>query len=516
MGDGVNSAEFAGWRSPWVSAKLHIGMDDQHPFTSALELLERRNLALGSLLTAERRVAYLGILLVLLRFRNNHELEPLHDDVQAALGGTPEAAAFNQDIRQLLEWGLVTERIEKERLRGYRDVRRRKYRYTIGNDAVSFLLWLESRRQDDLHPEDADTRDLLADLIACLRETSRLINKLALASIDYEEARAIFHRLARMSAITENVAQSLGDFNIRLLVFAGGSYDIQRARQLIGELDRFLDRFLRRIHSLRGEIRPEIDKLRQPRLAARWEACTRIMQEEAAATQSLLRTRIPDPATTLATLAAFYGPSGQLEQLTSRVNRSALLVWQKLHTHLRELERRSHRLEDVRLRLAELAALPPDAVPRAWMHTVFQPAQMRGDLHEWTEHVKATPPQPVWHKHRVRGETHVWLEDQPPEDSESPTISIEERRLEQLADWMRRHGVAPEGEHSARLSAAAVGEFDDFTRIMEVMRSGLLGHGRRLARIGLSAEPLAETAVVATEHATLDFHDLAIHPAGFR
>ena len=360
-------------------------------------------------------------------------------------------------------------------------MRRRKYRYTTGNDAVSFLLWLESRRQDDLHPEDADTRDLLADLIACLRETSRLINKLALASIDYEEARAIFHRLARMSAITENVAQSLGDFNIRLLVFAGGSYDIQRARQLIGELDRFLDRFLRRIHSLRGEIRPEIDKLRQPRLAARWEACTRIMQEEAAATQSLLRTRIPDPATTLATLAAFYGPSGQLEQLTSRVNRSALLVWQKLHTHLRELERRSHRLEDVRLRLAELAALPPDAVPRAWMHTVFQPAQMRGDLHEWTEHVKATPPQPVWHKHRVRGETHVWLEDQPPEDSESPTISIEERRLEQLADWMRRHGVAPEGEHSARLSAAAVGEFDDFTRIMEVMRSGLLGHGRCLA-----------------------------------
>ncbi|NLA37446.1 MAG: hypothetical protein GX868_17410, partial [Actinobacteria bacterium] len=65
-------------------------------------------------------------------------------------------------------------------------MRRRKYRYTIGNDAVSFLLWLESRRQDDLHPEDADTRDLLADLIACLRETSRLINKLALASIDYE------------------------------------------------------------------------------------------------------------------------------------------------------------------------------------------------------------------------------------------------------------------------------------------------------------------------------------------
>ena len=491
------------------------GMDEPHPLPSARDLLERRNRALGSLLTAERAAAYLAILLVLLRFRNHHELEPLHDDVQAALGDTPEAAAFNQDIRQLLDWELVAQRIEKERLRGYRDVRRRKFRYRIADDAVSFLLWLESRRQDDLHPEDADTRDLLADLVASLRETARLINKLSLATIDYEEARAIFHRLARMSAATESVAQSLGDFNIRLLAFAAGSYDIPRARRLIGELDRFLERFLRRIQSLRGDIRPEIDKLRQPRLAARWEACTRIMRDEAAATQSLLRARIPEPTPTLATLAAFYGPSGQLEQLTSRVNRSALLVWQKLHAHLRELERRSHRLEDVRLRLGELAALPSDTVPRTWMRTVFQPAHMIGDLHEWTEHLKAAPPQPVWSKHRVRGDTHVWMEPRAPE-GERPAVSIEERRLEQLADWMRRHGVAPDGGQTARLSTAAIAAFDDFTRIMEVMRSGLLGDGRPLARIGLAAEPLDDTAVVATDHATLDFPDLAIHSVDTR
>ncbi|MDX9861968.1 MAG: hypothetical protein RBS99_13740 [Rhodospirillales bacterium] len=487
-------------------------MDEPPPFPSAIDLLERRNRAIGSLLTAERAAAYLAILLILLRFRNNHELEPLHDDVQAALGDAADAAAFNQDIRQLLDWELVTQRIEKERLRGYRDVRRRKFRYRIADDAVSFLLWLESRRQDDLHPEDADTRDLLADLVASLRETARLINKLSPAAIDYEEARAIFHRLARMSAATESVTKSLGDFNIRLLAFAAGSYDIPRARQLIGELDRFLERFLRRIHTLRGEIRPEIDKLRQPRIAARWDACARIMRDEAAATRSLLRARIPEPLPTLAALAAFYGPSGQLEQLTSRVNRSALLVWQKLHAHLRELERRSHRLEDVRLRVRELAALPSAAVPRAWMRAVFQPAHMIGDLHEWTGHLKATPPQPVWSKHRVRGETHVWMEPRAPE-GERPVVSIEERRLERLADWMRRHGVAPDGGQAARLSSASIGAFDDFARLLEIMRSGLLGNGRRLARIGLAAEPLDDTAVVATDDASLEFPDLAIHPA---
>ena len=35
---------------------------------------------------------------------------------------------FKGDIRQLKEWELVTERIEKERLRGYRDNKRKKFR----------------------------------------------------------------------------------------------------------------------------------------------------------------------------------------------------------------------------------------------------------------------------------------------------------------------------------------------------------------------------------------------------
>jgi hypothetical protein len=187
---------------------------------TAASLLEKRNKAVGWLLTSERAAAYVGILLVLLRFRENHEPEPLHEDVLAALTGegAGDAALFNQDIRQLLDWGLVSQRIEKERLRGYRDTRRRKFRYRMEEDAAAFLLWLESRRQDDLHPEDDDTRDFLADMMAGLRETARLINTLTVHAAGYEEARAVFHRLARMDAATENVAKSLGAFNIRLQI----------------------------------------------------------------------------------------------------------------------------------------------------------------------------------------------------------------------------------------------------------------------------------------------------------
>ena len=156
---------------------------------SALDLLKNRNRALGWLLTSERAVSYVEILLCLLKFRDNHELEPLHDDVLAALGGdnsqaVERQAEFNQDVRQLLDWNLMTQRIEKERLRGYRDTRRRKFRYRISDDAVLFLLWLESRYQDDLQPVDSDTRDLLSDIVSSLREMSRMINKTSADSIE--------------------------------------------------------------------------------------------------------------------------------------------------------------------------------------------------------------------------------------------------------------------------------------------------------------------------------------------
>ncbi len=481
---------------------------------SALDLLRNRNRSLGWLLTSERAVSYVEILLCLLKFRDNHELEPLHEDVLVALCGETTQTAerqieFNQDMRQLLDWNLVAQRIEKERLRGYRDTRRRKFRYRISDDAVLFLLWLESRYRDDLQPVDADTRDLLSDIVSSLREASRIINKITAESIEYEEARALFHRLGKTSSTTDEVAKSLGDFNIRLLSFVGGIYDIPRGRTLIAELNRFLEKFIRRIHTLRNEIVPEIEKLRLVRLASRWEACSRLLHEEVSATPSIMRSRFLSPSQTLANLAEFYQRDGQLERLTSRVNQSAMLVWQKLHSHLRELERRSHRLEDVRCRIQDLSKLPPRAVPHNWLQNVLQQGQMTGDMHEWTDSFKATPPQPLWSKHQVQRHSHVWMEPRALAD-DVPIQSLEEQRLEHLSRWMREHNLLPDDNSTASLSSGHYADFHDFIRIMDVIRSGLLGGGRRLTKIGVRAEITDRPAVFQTDESELSFSDITL------
>ena len=478
-------------------------------------LLENRNKDVGNLLLSDRAVAYVTILAALLAFRRGHELEPLHDDLYAAvraeLDGDPAYLpdAFNQDIGQLLKWKLITDRLEKERLRGYKDTRRRKFRYSLTDESAAFLLWLEARRRDDLDPNDTDTRDLLSELIGTLRETVRLFNKTGAEALDYETARGVFYRLARMSDLTDRVSRTLGDFNVRLLGFASSRYDAPTARLILAELDRFLKQFLNRIHTLRTEISPEISKLRQARLSARWQACLERMEEESHATAHLMRTRLPHPERTLADLAAFYAAEGTLEQFCARVNTAALQVWRKLYTHLRELERRSHRLEDLRARVAEIAKLPADAVPSAYLLRLLAPARMIGDMHFWDENEKALPPQPRWDRYRLREEAVQWL-DAKPRAAGRPPQSLEEARLHALEDWMKLRGLTPSAEVLRRVSQGDFASFEDFPRLIELARSGLLGRGARLAKLGLALDPTADEVRIEADRHALAFHDLIV------
>lgn len=488
------------------------------PASDASELLLNRNKEIGNLLLSERAVAYVTILSALLAFRREHELEPLHDDLYASVrtgldSGTYTHDAFNQDIRQLLLWNLITDRLEKERLRGYKDTRRRKFRYRLTDESTAFLLWLEARRRDDLEPSDADTRDLLSELISTLRETVRLFNKTGLESLDYETARGIFYRLSRMSALTDSVSQALGDFNVRLLGFASSRYDAPTARIILGELERFLKQFLNRIHTLRTEISPEISKLRQARFAVRWQACLACMEEESRATSHLMRTRLPHPERTLASLAAFYAAEGTLEGLCARVNTAALQVWRKLYTHLRELERRSHRLEDLSARVAEMARLPADAVPADYLRSLLAPARMIGDMHFWDENEKALPPQPRWDRHRLREDAVLWLEEKTRADG-APTQSLEEARLLALETWMNRRGLAPAPDAARRVSQGDFSAYEDFPRLIELSRSGLLGRGTRLAKLGLDITPTDDPVCVEADRNALAFNDLLVRATG--
>lgn len=485
---------------------------------ASVDLLDNRCRQLGHLLLADRAVFYVQILHHMLLFRRQHELEPLHEDLFEAV--CPSWAAvdmeaytpdiFAQDIRQLQLWELITCRIERERLRGYRDVRRRKFRYRLADESAAFLLWLEDRRRDDLQPDEPDTRDVLEELVSTLRETARLVNRPGSAT-DLDAARAVMYRLSRMSALTYDTSRSLGELNVRLLGFVLSRYDIEAARTIVNELDHFLKRFLSRIHALRQEIVPAITKLRQPRYHARWQAFVTQMEAERRATSHLLRAASQQkPDSELETLSRFYAEDGTLEKLCRRVNASALQVWRKLYAHLRELERRSHRLEDLQMRVSEMAQQSPDDTRAAvFIQALLAPAHMIGDMHFWSETEKADPPEPRWEKHRVRVQASDYLETKKAADGQ-PVRSLDDERLRRLRDWIHHAGLAPQAAQPVRASTGNFAGHTDFASLVELARQGLLGKGVRLRKIGYTLTPTATPVEVRADEQALAFHELLV------
>ncbi len=118
----------------------------------------------------------------MLLFRREHELEPLHEDLYRAVRSAQESITgepylnehYTSDINNLYDWKLITVRLEKERIRGYKDTRRTKYRYGLTNETIRFLVWLEERLLDDIEEHISDARDLLEEVAGTIKETGEI------------------------------------------------------------------------------------------------------------------------------------------------------------------------------------------------------------------------------------------------------------------------------------------------------------------------------------------------------
>ena len=487
---------------------------------AAADLLLRRNRNLGNILLAERAVFYVNILYRLLMFRRDYELEPLYEDIFLAVRPAQQAGEetaeydhdhFRADLAQLTEWGLVTCRIEVERLRGYRDTRRRKFRYRLTRECLHFLEWLEEAAQTENERTEQDARDVLEEISVSLGELTRLLARMNAERTEVDDCRRILYRLDRLNALTTEVTMRLGDFNALLLSFVSHQYTIQEAHHVLSGLEDFVEHFLRHIHELRGLILDKIEPLRRDNAAAKISLAIVRLEEERQRSPHLLRRtgEFRRPELIPEKLWTFFREDGKIDGLTRRIHDSSIKVWRKLHAHLRELERRNTRIEDIRQRLVELAALPEDAPPLAFMRELLAPAVYVADPNYWDDYEKADPPRPRRRTRVEREPPNAPL--RPKSRGSGPVISLEQARLERLSAWVADvlgRITEPEGR---RLSQGDFTKAEDFQRIMELSKAGLLGNGRRLRRVGYGMTPdPARPARVELDEQALAFAELHV------
>jgi len=88
---------------------------------------------------------------------------------------------------------------------------------------------------------------------------------------------------------------------------------------------------------------------------------------------------------------------------------------------------------------------------------------------------------------------------------------MDEERLNALKSWISLRGLLPPSTGELRLvSQGHFTSFNDFPRLIELARSGLLGKGARLAKAGLSLSPTDSPVRVEAELNALAFDDLSL------
>ena len=492
---------------------------------SGAELVRRINKDLGSLLASERSVFYVQVILRMLYFRREHEVEPLNDEIYFAVKSAQEVYSeceysleiFNRDIQQLLEWGIISRRIEKERLRGYRDISRQKFRYNLNDGTVSFLIWLEDHLHNDIEDNTVDTRNFLVDLTGRLKETvrglKRLDEKPYLDEVKKQQnATSIIYNINTLDELTFKISTQLGELNARLLGFLFRNYKLEDAKNAVTELEFYTSSYLKKVDKLRREIVEQIrcviedeNSLKVLRLCSELalEYYTKLpfMSNKKILRQSAIKV--------FESLDNFYKASGKLDILCGRINDTAMKVWDKLSAYLRELERKNTRLEDLKARMKEMAQLNEESTLDNFFFDLLASAQMPTDTNYWKEgFVKADPQIPRLIKDKNIKEPRHFFKIRKKGES-APVQSLEQFKLEKLKQWIHTKHLLTEDSDNL-ISSWEFNAFDDFLKIVELAGSGILNKGKKLDKINLKIEVQKETVEVELQRAKLQFKNMIL------
>jgi hypothetical protein len=468
--------------------------------------------------SAERAGHYINILYALLLLRRGHELEPRHEDLYARVlgpqrlaGGSYEPESFAHDLEQLIDWAAVARITEPQRLRGYKDNRRVQYRYRITDDAVALLEWLEARLAARLEGRVRDSRDRLADVIGLLKEEKRVLDAWRKGQADADTARRACYLLEAVDDAIGDISAELLEFRAAMARFAQESYDIDSLRAILGWLERYVQVYIGRVHELRLEIRDRLAVLRARRYAAALAECRAACERELAATPRQLRAGgAPRPAAELIAAAElFFRTGGRLEELSRHIDHSARAVLVKMHRHIRELERRSARLDDLRATVAAVAVRPDDDDPRyaAYACHLVASAHGRFDTRSGTAGHRVAPPAP--RKHELAADRRAAARPLADKQASAGEVrSLRAKKLAELGEWLRSR-VLGTGDAVA-LSRAGLADPADPRRWLDVARARHLGGGRALRTVGAAIYDRDGRARIGTDDVGLDAPDCTI------
>jgi hypothetical protein len=272
--------------------------------------------------------------------------------------------------------------------------------------------------------------------------------------------------------------------------------------------------YLTKLEELRDKIDDRMQTLALPRYRRTLRSCRSALIADQESTPKALRGHrsIRDTDEQLDAHLAFFSSDGGLARLCRHMEESARGVLRKAHRHVRELERRSARLADLRATIGAVAQLEPEGHPRLGDMVRALVASAHGAFlrHVPREAERLRPPLPRAHRAPSGERTSAPL--RPKTASAADVRALRAARDAELRAWL--HETVLAGRASVRLSETTISSSDAPRRWLDVARARYLADGRGLVRLGVTIEEADGTAKVGVEMRGVEGPDSIVRDAG--
>ena len=159
--------------------------------------------------------------------------------------------------------------------------------------------------------------------------------------------------------------------------------------------------------------------------------------------------------------------------------------------------------------MEELATLAEDDCAQVFMNDLLSQPRNRFDPNYWDNIEKAEPPEPRKPVSKTAAFPKQFLSRK--KASGKVVESMDEARLKMLKEWIQQK-ILCNDKNPGLLSAAEFDCFEDFARIIELARAGLLADGKRLARLDYTLTPEEQRILLSIAEQSLRCPEMVVTP----
>lgn len=441
-------------------------------------------------LVADRKNAYICIMLALFHERQAYQIEIFHDelytricaDIEKILDCEYPEVQFRSDIDSLVEWGNIIRKLEGRRIRSLGDNSLRRNILKVSEESFQLIRYLITQTKPRQRKTAARGFMLLEDLSNSLGELEKLQDLFLSGNCSEQNLQRSFHLINTIDEKIDEAVAELTGLADGLHSFLDINEDFQADsfNALVSQLDSYNKSYLSRLTDMANQLFSRLKIFQRHSLH---EQFLETIEDLAEVSDS-------DYAEKIGILIDFFDPaSGKLNFYCRRINTELGDAIRRIRNYMRIRKDRSLRVQEIRMRTKEMFNAD-DVTACAWIEQLYSPFCFPTLLADGTPDNKSLAPSP----RKSSSKVSTWRNSSPLKEKKmslQKSRELEQLRIKKLNLFFKEKVLQNKNEN--HLQNASLQSIDDLQKFMTGLKLVLIKSPKKLNGFDISIEkPLKE------------------------